>query len=103
MVLYQDGKLMKDFTRDEKVRPIISESGIEQLLQVPKLPSGTGHAMADVMMEALSERGVKDCIKDDCIVSKHLAFDTTANYTRRKMLLGYLCVESNIIGLANKP
>jgi len=23
---------MKDFTRDEKVRPIISESGIEQLL-----------------------------------------------------------------------
>ena len=51
---------MKDLTEDEKVDrlPIIIS---EQFLSAHKLPSGTGPSMADVglMIEVLSERGVK--------------------------------------------
>src|SRR6218665_375509 len=39
--------------------------------------SGTGQAMADVMIEVLSEWGVKNCIKA-------LSFDTTSSNTGRK-------------------
>src|SRR6218665_1904518 len=41
------------------------------------MPSGTGQAMADVMIEVLSEWGVKNCIKA-------LSFDTTSSNTGRK-------------------
>ena len=61
-------KLMKDLTGDEKVDQltiIISESGTEQLLSVPKFPSVTGQATADVMMYYLSG--------ESRIVSKHSA------------------------------
>ena len=56
---------------------IISGSGTEQRFSVPKLPSGTGQAMADVMIEVLSEWGVKNCIK-------LLSFDITSSNTGRK-------------------
>src|SRR6218665_2669251 len=56
---------------------MISGTGTEQLLSVPKLPSGTGQAMADVMIEVISEWGVKNCIKA-------LSFDTTSSNTGRK-------------------
>ena len=72
---------MKDLTGDEKVDqlPIIIShgSGTEQLLSVPKLPSETGQAMADVIIEVLSEWGVKNCIKA-------LSFDTKSRNTGRK-------------------
>jgi len=71
---------MKDLTGDERVDRlsiIISGSGTEQLLSVPKLPSGTGQAMVVVMIEVLSEWGVKNCIKA-------LSFDTTSSNTGRK-------------------
>lgn len=80
MVLHWDGKLMEDLTGDLKVDRlpvIVSGSGIEQLLSVPKLSSGTGQAMADAMIEAVSNWGVKDQIKA-------LSFDTTSSNTGRK-------------------
>jgi len=49
-------------------------SGTEQFFSVPNLPSGTGRAMADVMIEVLSDWEVKNCIKA-------LSFDTTSSNT----------------------
>ena len=71
---------MKYLTGDEKVDRlpiIISGFGTEQLLSVSKLSSGTGQAIADVMIEVLSEWGVKNGIKA-------LSFDTTSSITERK-------------------
>ena len=53
-MLHWDGKLMKDLTGDEKVDrlPIlVSGFGINQLLSIPKLPSGTGKAVAEAVIE----------------------------------------------------
>ena len=77
MLLHWDGKLMEDLTGDQKVDQlpiIVSGSGIEQLLSVPKLPSGTGRAMADAIIEAVSAWGIQDHIKA-------LSFDTTSSNT----------------------
>jgi hypothetical protein len=79
MVLHWDGKLMNDLTGDEKIDRlpiIVSGSGIEQLLCVPKLPSGTGKAMAEAMIATLADWGITDSIKA-------LSFDTTASNTGR--------------------
>jgi hypothetical protein len=54
LVLHWDGKLMQDLTGDNKVDRlpiIVSGSGTEQLLCVPKLCSGTGLAMAEALMD----------------------------------------------------
>ena len=79
MVLHWDGKLMEALTGDEKVDRlpiIVSGSGTEQLLRIPKLSSGTGQAIADALMETVSDWGIVDNIKA-------LSFDTTASYTGR--------------------
>lgn len=79
MVLHWDGKLMEDLTGDEKVDRlpiIVSGSGTEQLLCIPKLASGTGKAMADAMMDTVSDWGIVDSIKA-------LSFDTTSSNTGR--------------------
>jgi len=65
---------MEDLTGDEKVDQlpiIVSGSGIEQLLYVPKLAAGTGKAMADAIMATLSDWGITDSIRALC-------FDTTS-------------------------
>ena len=79
LVLHWDGKLMADLTGDEKVDRlpiIVSGSDTEQLLCVPKLPSGTGKAMADALMDAVSDWGISGRIKA-------LSFDTTSSNTGR--------------------
>ena len=79
LVLHWDGKLMADLTGDEKVDRlpiIVSGSGTEQLLCVPKLPSGTGKAIADALMETVSDWDIADKIKA-------LSFDTTSANTGR--------------------
>src|SRR6218665_3196364 len=71
---------MKDLTGDEKVDRvpiIILGTGTQQLLSVPKLPSATGQAVADVMIEGLSGREIQNCIKA-------LSFDTTSSNTGRQ-------------------
>jgi hypothetical protein len=79
LVLHWDGKLMQDLTGDNKVDRlpiIVSGSGTEQLLCVPKLCSGTGLAMAEALMDTISEWGIADSIKA-------LSFDTTSSNTGR--------------------
>jgi len=54
MVLNWDEELMEDLTGDQKVNRlpiVVSGSGVEQLLAIPKLSAGTGQAMAHAMME----------------------------------------------------
>ena len=64
--------------------PLLSPgSGTEQLLCVPKLPSGTGKAVADALMETVSDWDTADKIKA-------LSFDTTSAYTDRLNAAGTL-------------
>lgn len=80
LTLHFDGKLMMDLTGDEKVDrlPIlVSGSGVDQLLCIPKLSAGTGEAMASAMLEAVESWGIKDQIKA-------ISFDTTSSNTGRK-------------------
>lgn len=71
---------MKDLTGDEKVDrlPIlVSGSGMDQLLSIPKLHAGTGKAMADAVYEVVCDWDIKDRIKA-------ISFDTTAGNTGQK-------------------
>lgn len=55
---------------------LISGAGVEQLLGVPKLQSGTGEAQASAILRCLEEWGVEHQIAALC-------FDTTASKTGR--------------------
>lgn len=77
LTVHWDGKLMQDLTSHEHVDRLpvlISGVGVEQLLGVPKLPSGTGEAQASAVVNSLGEWGVADEV---CA----LCFDTTASNT----------------------
>ena len=68
---------MEDLTSHKHVYRlpvIISGAGIEQLLGVPKLLSGTGDAQASAVMTCLEEWGIEDQVAALC-------FDTTASNT----------------------
>ena len=54
----------------------VSGVGISQLLTVGKLPSGTGQAQADAVINALKEWGIDDTVRALC-------FDTTSSNTGR--------------------
>jgi hypothetical protein len=90
MVFHLDENLMKDLTEDEKADRfsiLVFGSGIDQLLIVPKLPSGTCKAMADAVIEVLSVWGIKDRIKDT-------GFGTTSsNAGRKNYVLGLVLVK----------
>ena len=71
---------MKDLTGGKEVDRlpiIVSGSGIDQLLSVPKLPSGPGKAVADAVVAVVIDWGIKDRIKA-------LSFDITSSNTGRK-------------------
>lgn len=77
--IHWDGKMLEDITGHEVVDrlPIlVSGKGIEQLLAVPKLPNGTGQAMASSVFETVLSWGLCDKIKS-------MVFDTTASNTGR--------------------
>jgi len=77
LTVHWDGKLMEDLTSHEHVErlPIlISGAGVEQLLAVPKLASGTGEAQASAVVQCLETWGIKDKITAFC-------FDTTSSNT----------------------
>ena len=80
LVLHWDGKILPDITGREKVDrlPIlVSGNGNEQLISVPKLPSGTGKAIAEAVVAAVQEWGIENKIGAMC-------FDTTATNTGYK-------------------
>lgn len=60
----------------DRIAILVSGDGVDKLLAVPKLTSGTGQAQADAVMEVL-----RDWEVEDRIVA--LTFDTTASNTGR--------------------
>jgi len=79
LTIHWDGKILPDITGKESVDrlPIlVSGVGVDQLLAVPKLPSGSGEASATAVYEAALSWGICDRIKA-------MSFDTTAVNTGR--------------------
>ena len=77
LTVHWDGKLMEDLTSHEHVDRLpvlISGVGVEQLLGVPKLSSGTGEAQASAVVGCLEKWGIEDQVAALC-------FDTTASNT----------------------
>lgn len=77
LVVHWDGKMMEDLTSREHVDRLpvlVSGFGEEQLLGVPKLPSGTGQAQASAVLNSLDEWGLSARVAALC-------FDTTASNT----------------------
>jgi len=77
LTVHWDGKLMEDLTSHEQVDrlPIlVSGVGIEQLLGVPKLHSGSGEEMAAAIANCLEEWNIESQVVAMC-------FDTTASNT----------------------
>lgn len=80
LVLHWDGKMMEDLTGEQKIDRIaiiVSGCGIDQILRIPKLVSGTGQATADAVIDVVSDWGIKDRVKA-------ISFDTTASNSGRK-------------------
>ena len=77
LTVHWDGKLMEDLTSHQHVDHLpvlISGAGVEQLLGVPKLSSGTGEAQASAVVQCLEVWGIQDQMTALC-------FDTTASNT----------------------
>jgi hypothetical protein len=80
LVLHFDGKILKDVTGEQNVDRlaiIVSGSGTEQLLAIPKLSNGTGKEIANALVESVTSWGLQERIKG-------LSFDTTASNTGLK-------------------
>ena len=77
LTVHWDGKLMEDLTSHQHVDRLpvlISGAGVEQLLGVPKLSSGTGEAQASAVVQCWEVWGIQDQMTALC-------FDTTASNT----------------------
>ena len=77
LTVHWDGKLMEDLTSNEhidRLPVLIFGVGVEQLLGVPKLPSGTGEAQATAVIKCLQDWGVMDRVVALC-------FDTAVSNT----------------------
>ena len=77
LTVHWDGKILEDITGRETVDrlPIlVSGEGVDQLLNVPKLDSGTGLSTASAVYETVESWGISNRIKSMC-------FDTTASNT----------------------
>ena len=62
LTVHWDGKVMEDLTTREHVDRLpvlISGVGVEQLLGVPKLPSGTGEAQTAAVMHCIEGWGCR--------------------------------------------
>jgi hypothetical protein len=77
LTVHWDGKLLPALTGSVKVDRLpvlVSGGGLSKLLGVPKLPCGTGQAIAKAVMDCLEDWGVKDRIQA-------MSFDTTSSNT----------------------
>lgn len=77
LVVHWDGKLLPDLVGEatvERLPIIVSGIGTEQLLGVPKLPTGTGANQATAIVNTLYEWNLSERVKAMC-------FDTTSTNT----------------------
>jgi hypothetical protein len=80
LTVHWDGKILEDITGNEvvdRLPVLISGSGENQLLSVPKIDHGTGKDSANAVHQAVSDWNLTDKVKGMC-------FDTTASNTGRK-------------------
>ncbi|ESN96879.1 hypothetical protein HELRODRAFT_178679 [Helobdella robusta] len=80
LAVHWDGKLLLDLTGNQKVDRlpiVVAGAGVEKLLSVPKLESGTGERQATAVHECLLEWNLEESVKA-------LVFDTTASNTGKK-------------------
>lgn len=80
LFVHWEGKLLEDITGNEvvdRLPVLISGSGENQLLGVPKIDHGTGKDSANAVHKAVSDWNLTDKVKGMC-------FDTTASNTGRK-------------------
>lgn len=73
LVVHWDGKIVKDQGGDkvDRIAIIVSGEGVDKLLAVPRLDTGTGRAQADAVVDTL-----RDWDLGDRVIG--LSFDTTA-------------------------
>src|SRR5262249_30554922 len=74
LALHWDRKLLLDLTGNQKVDRlpiVVAGAGVEKLLSVPKLESGTGERQATAVCECLLEWNLEESVKA-------LVFDNTA-------------------------
>jgi hypothetical protein len=92
LTVHWDGKLMPDLTGTEKVDrlPIlVSTMGEKKLLQIPKIPAGTGKAEAQAVYDAICEWKLTSLVQGMC-------FDTTSSNTGR--LSGACIILEQLLG-----
>ncbi|ESN94365.1 hypothetical protein HELRODRAFT_164196 [Helobdella robusta] len=80
LAVHWDGKLLLDLTGNQKVDRlpiVVAGAGVEKLLSVPKLESGTGERQATEVHECLLEWNLEESVKA-------LVFDTTASNSGKK-------------------
>lgn len=80
LAVHWDGKLLLDLTGNQKVDRlpiVVAGAGVQKLLSVPKLESGTGERQATAVHECLLEWNLEESVKA-------LVFDTTASNTGKK-------------------
>lgn len=84
LIVHWDGKIVPHVTGGvvDRLAILVSGDGVDKLLGVPMLPSGTGKAQADAVMEALQDWGLEDRVIG-------LGFDTTASNTG---IIGGTCI-----------
>lgn len=83
LVVHWDGKMLPDLTVGEKVERVailVTGSGTEQLLGIPKLVSPTGQSAATVVLQSLEDWKAVDQVKALC-------FDTTTTNTGKGYVL----------------
>jgi len=76
-LVHWNGKMLCDLTRKDvvdRLPVVVSGTGVEQLLGVPKLPSGTGDGQATAVAKVLQDWGIVNCVCTMC-------FDTTSTNT----------------------
>ncbi|KAG0692666.1 hypothetical protein GWK47_027798 [Chionoecetes opilio] len=76
LTVHWDGKILPDCdgTRVDRLAILVSGDGVQKLIGVPKLASGTGEAMASAVAEALDNWGLAERVVA-------MSFDTTAANT----------------------
>ena len=78
IVVHWDGKLLGDYTgtwaheKVDRLAVIVSNSSQEQLLNIAKLPSGSGQAIANAVVASLDKWHLTNQVKA-------MSFDTTAS------------------------
>lgn len=82
LFLHWDTKFLEDvcgYDKVDRLAVVVSGSNFEQLLNIPKIESGTGEQQTVSIIDSLDDWGIVDKIKGLC-------FDTTASNTGKRNL-----------------